>query len=213
VRFEPADGLHVLAFGAVEIYPQRGEYQLVVELLEPRGLGALQLAFEQLKERLGREGLFDPARKRGLPRFPRKIGIVTSPSGAALHDMLRVIGRRFGEIHVVVAPAPRADRSAAAAARADPAARRGGGAARARGEIVAASRRPPGGAGHARSALAESGRAHAAGPPPPGRSRGPAGPRARARPRPPASPGRRRGRPAELALAARRVEPRLQPHP
>lgn len=105
VRFEPADGLHVLAFGAVEIYAQRGEYQLVVELLEPRGLGALQLAFEQLKERLGREGLFDPARKRGLPRFPRKIGIVTSPSGAALHDMLRVIGRRFGEIHVVVAPA------------------------------------------------------------------------------------------------------------
>ena len=105
IRFEPADGLHVLAFGAVEIYAQRGEYQLVVELLEPRGLGALQLAFEQLKERLGREGLFDPARKRHLPRFPRKIGIVTSPSGAALHDMLRVIGRRFGEIHVVVAPA------------------------------------------------------------------------------------------------------------
>jgi exodeoxyribonuclease VII large subunit len=105
VRFEPADGLHVLAFGAVELYAQRGEYQLVVELLEPRGLGALQLAFEQLKERLGREGLFDPARKRGLPRFPRKIGIVTSPSGAALHDMLRVIRRRFGEIHVVVAPA------------------------------------------------------------------------------------------------------------
>ena len=105
IRFEPADGLHVLAFGAIELYPQRGEYQLVVELLEPRGLGALQLAFEQLKERLGREGLFDGARKRALPRFPRKIGIVTSPRGAALHDMLRVIGRRFGEIHVVVAPA------------------------------------------------------------------------------------------------------------
>ena len=105
IRFQPGDGLHVLAFGAVEVYPQRGEYQLVVELLEPRGLGALQLAFEQLKERLGREGLFDQARKRALPRFPRKIGIVTSPRGAALHDMLRVIGRRFGEIHVVVAPA------------------------------------------------------------------------------------------------------------
>jgi exodeoxyribonuclease VII large subunit len=105
IRFQPGDGLHVLAFGAIEIYPQRGEYQLVVELLEPRGLGALQLAFEQLKERLGREGLFDPARKRPLPRFPRKIGIVTSPRGAALHDMLRVIGRRFGEIHVVLAPA------------------------------------------------------------------------------------------------------------
>jgi exodeoxyribonuclease VII large subunit len=105
VRFEPKDGLHVMAFGAVEVYPQRGEYQLVVELLEPRGLGALQLAFEQLKERLSAEGLFDPARKRPLPRFPRRIGIVTSPSGAALRDMLRIIGRRFGELAIVVAPA------------------------------------------------------------------------------------------------------------
>ena len=105
VRFEPADGLHVLAFGSVEVYAQRGEYQLVVELLEPRGVGALQLAFEQLKERLAREGLFDQARKRTLPRFPKKIGIVTSPTGAALRDMLRVIGRRFGEIHIVIAPA------------------------------------------------------------------------------------------------------------
>src|SRR5213078_2579004 len=83
---------------------QRGEYQLVVELLEPRGLGALQLAFEQLKARLHAEGLFDAARKRDLPRFPKKIGIVTSPSGAALRDMLRVIGRRFGELHLMIAP-------------------------------------------------------------------------------------------------------------
>jgi exodeoxyribonuclease VII large subunit len=105
VRFEPRDGLHVMAFGAIEIYAQRGDYSLVVEMLEPKGLGALQLAFEQLKERLGAEGLFDPARKRPLPRFPRKIGIVTSPSGAAIRDMLRVIGRRFGEIHIVLAPA------------------------------------------------------------------------------------------------------------
>jgi exodeoxyribonuclease VII large subunit len=105
IRFTPADGQHVLAFGAVEVYAQRGEYSLVVELLEPRGLGALQLAFEQLKERLGREGLFDPGRKRPLPRFPRKIGIVTSVTGAALRDILRVIGRRFGELHLVVAPA------------------------------------------------------------------------------------------------------------
>jgi exodeoxyribonuclease VII large subunit len=105
IRFEPSDGLSVLAFGSVEVYAQRGEYQLVVELLEPRGLGALQLAFEQLKERLQREGLFDGARKRPLPRFPKKIGIVTSPTGAALRDMLRVIGRRFGEIHIVIAPA------------------------------------------------------------------------------------------------------------
>ena len=105
IRFEPKDGLHVMAFGSVEIYAQRGEYQLVVELLEPKGLGALQLAFEQLKARLHAEGLFSAARKRPLPRFPRKIGIVTSPSGAALRDMLRVIGRRFGAIHIVVAPA------------------------------------------------------------------------------------------------------------
>src|SRR5262249_9394314 len=84
---------------------QRGEYQLVVELLEPRGLGALQLAFEQLKTRLTAEGLFDARRKRPLPRFPRKIGIVTSPSGAAIRDMLRVIGRRFAGLSIVVAPA------------------------------------------------------------------------------------------------------------
>ena len=105
IRFTPCDGQHVLAFGGLELYAQRGEYQLVVELLEPRGLGALQLAFEQLKTRLAAEGLFDPARKRPQPRFPRKIGIVTSPTGAAVRDMLRVIGRRFGGLHIVLAPA------------------------------------------------------------------------------------------------------------
>jgi exodeoxyribonuclease VII large subunit len=78
---------------------------MVVELLEPKGLGALQLAFEQLKARLQAEGLFEQARKRELPRFPRKIGVVTSPSGAAIRDVLRVIGRRFGELHIVIAPA------------------------------------------------------------------------------------------------------------
>src|SRR5437899_9939954 len=104
IRFEPGDGQHVLAFGSLEVYAQRGEYQLVVELLEPRGLGALQLAFEQLKQRLGAEGLFDQARKRQLPRFPRKIGVATSPSGAAIRDILRVIGRRFAGLHIVIAP-------------------------------------------------------------------------------------------------------------
>jgi exodeoxyribonuclease VII large subunit len=104
LRFEPGDGQHVLAFGSLEVYVQRGEYQLVVELLEPRGLGALQLAFEQLKARLGAEGLFDATRKRPLPRFPRKIGIVTSPSGAAIRDMLKIIGRRFAGLHILIAP-------------------------------------------------------------------------------------------------------------
>ncbi|MBI1845461.1 MAG: exodeoxyribonuclease VII large subunit [Candidatus Rokubacteria bacterium] len=105
LRFEPGDGQHVLAFGSLEVYAQRGDYSLVVELLEPRGVGALQVAFEQLKARLQDEGLFDPARKRPLPRFPRKIGIVTSPTGAAIRDMLRVIGRRFAGLHIVLAPA------------------------------------------------------------------------------------------------------------
>src|SRR5262245_44167196 len=105
IRFEPGDGIHVVAFGSVEVYAQRGEYQFVVELLEPRGLGALQLAFEQRKARLGAEGLFDAGRKRPLPSFPRTIGIVTSPSGAALRDILRVIGRRFAGLSIVLAPA------------------------------------------------------------------------------------------------------------
>src|ERR1700741_5108564 len=78
---------------------------MVIELLAPKGLGALQLAFDQLKTRLQAEGLFDQARKRELPRFPRKIGVVPSPSGAAIRDILRVIGRRFGDLHIVIAPA------------------------------------------------------------------------------------------------------------
>ncbi len=104
VRFEPEDGLAVLAFGGLDVYAARGEYQLVVDLLEPKGLGALQLAFEQLKRRLLAEGLFDPARKRPLPPFPRTIGIVTSPSGAALSDVLRIVGRRFAGLRIVIAP-------------------------------------------------------------------------------------------------------------
>jgi exodeoxyribonuclease VII large subunit len=104
VRFALEDGLQVLVFGGLEVYAARGEYQLVAELMEPKGLGALQLAFEQLKKKLEAEGLFDQARKRPLPRFPRAIGIVTSLTGAALRDMLHIIGRRFGDLRVIVVP-------------------------------------------------------------------------------------------------------------
>ncbi|PYO27618.1 MAG: exodeoxyribonuclease VII large subunit, partial [Candidatus Rokuibacteriota bacterium] len=104
VRFALEDGLQVLVFGGLDVYAARGEYQLVVELMEPKGLGGLQLAFEQLKRKLEAEGLFDPSRKRPLPRFPRTIGIVTSPTGAALRDMPHSIGRRFGGLRVLVAP-------------------------------------------------------------------------------------------------------------
>jgi exodeoxyribonuclease VII large subunit len=104
VAFQPEDGMQVLAFGGLDVYLARGEYQLVVELLEPKGVGALQLAFEQLKRRLEAEGLFDPARKRGLPPFPRTIGIVTSPTGAAIRDMLHVIGRRFADLRILITP-------------------------------------------------------------------------------------------------------------
>ena len=104
VRFEPVDGLHVLAFGRLDVYAVRGEYQLVCEVLEPKGVGALQLAFEQLKARLLAEGLFDAARKRPLPALPRRVGLVTSPTGAAVRDFLRIITRRFAGLQVLVCP-------------------------------------------------------------------------------------------------------------
>ena len=90
-----AAGLEVVAFGAVSVYEPRGDYQLVVTRLEPKGLGALQLAFERLKEKLRKEGLFDPERKRPLPSLPRRIGVVTSSTGAAVRDIVNVILRRF----------------------------------------------------------------------------------------------------------------------
>jgi exodeoxyribonuclease VII large subunit len=104
-KFKPQDGLAVLARGRVDVYESRGEYQLLVEMLEPQGLGALQLAYEQLKKRLAAEGLFDPARKRPLPRFPRRIGIVTSPRGAAIADMINILTRRFPGLHIRLYPA------------------------------------------------------------------------------------------------------------
>src|SRR5881396_1120892 len=105
LKFKPADGLHVVARGRVSVYEPKGEYQLVCEHLEPQGLGALQLAFDQLKKRLQEEGLFDAARKRPLPALPRKIGIVTSLDGAAIRDIIKVLRRRYANAHLVICPA------------------------------------------------------------------------------------------------------------
>src|SRR5436309_4321861 len=105
LRFRPENGKVFRARGRVSTYEGRGEYQLIVEVLEPAGLGALQLAFEQLKEKLEKEGLFRPERKRPIPAFPRKIGIVTSPKSAALRDILTVLKRRHNAINVLIFPA------------------------------------------------------------------------------------------------------------
>jgi exodeoxyribonuclease VII large subunit len=105
VKFKPVDGLAVIARGKLEVYEARGEYQLIVEALEPQGAGALQIAFEQMKKRLAMEGLFDAARKRALPRLPKRIGIVTSPAGSVIRDMLHVFERRFPGLHVRLYPA------------------------------------------------------------------------------------------------------------
>lgn len=104
LKFQPRDGLAVLVFGTITVYERRGEYQVAVEFMEPKGVGALQLAFEQLKARLEAEGLFDPARKRPLPRLPRKIGIITSPTGAVIRDILTIIGRRFPGLAILIHP-------------------------------------------------------------------------------------------------------------
>jgi exodeoxyribonuclease VII large subunit len=104
MRFEPENGLEVRLRGRLSVYEPHGEYQIVVEVMEPLGVGALQLAFEQQVRRLAAEGLFDEARKRKLPLLPRRVGIVTSPVGAALRDMLQVLGRRNRGIDVIITP-------------------------------------------------------------------------------------------------------------
>ena len=104
LKFKPEDGLQVVARGKISVYDPKGEYQIICEHMEPKGLGSLQLAFEQLKKKLAAEGLFDPARKRPLPALPRRIGLVTSIDGAALRDMVRVLRRRYPNAHLVISP-------------------------------------------------------------------------------------------------------------
>jgi exodeoxyribonuclease VII large subunit len=114
LRFTLEDGIHVVCRGRITVYEPRGDYQMIVEYVEPRGLGALQLAFEQLKERLAAEGLFDTARKRSLPVLPRRIGVVTSPTGAAIRDIIQVARKRFPGISILLNPVPVQGENAAA---------------------------------------------------------------------------------------------------
>ena len=104
IKFRPEDGLLMTVRGSISVYETRGEYQIYVENLEPVGRGALQLAFEQLKKRLEAEGLFDAARKKPLPLLPSRIGIITSPKGAAVRDVVRILTRRFPNVHLTVYP-------------------------------------------------------------------------------------------------------------
>ncbi len=104
LRFIPEDGLHVICCGRISVYEKRGEYQLILETMEPKGVGALQLAFLQLKDKLEKEGFFDAGRKKPIPLFPQTIGIVTSPTGAVIRDMLHIIERRFKNVRIVLYP-------------------------------------------------------------------------------------------------------------
>jgi exodeoxyribonuclease VII large subunit len=105
LRFKPAEGAKVVARGSLRVFPPKGEYSLSVDALEPLGKGGMQQAFEDLKQKLEKDGLFEKARKRALPALPRRIGVVTSPGGAVLQDILRVLGRRYPNLDVLVYPA------------------------------------------------------------------------------------------------------------
>ncbi|MEX0952072.1 MAG: exodeoxyribonuclease VII large subunit, partial [Gammaproteobacteria bacterium] len=106
LKTRPENGMQVLLRAGVSLYEGRGEFQLIVEYLEPAGAGALQRAFEELKRKLEAEGLFDPAHKQTLPAFPKRIGVITSPSGAAIRDVLNVLKRRYPGVEVIIYPAP-----------------------------------------------------------------------------------------------------------
>ena len=105
LRFKPADGLHVLLRGKISIYEQRGQMQFIAEFVEPVGAGSLQIAFEQLKQRLEARGLFDASRKRPLPTFPHCVGVITSPTGAVIRDFINIVNRRHAGLQVLVYPA------------------------------------------------------------------------------------------------------------
>jgi exodeoxyribonuclease VII large subunit len=104
IKFRPEDGLHVTVRGTISVYEQRGEYQIYIEKLDLVGQGALQLAFDQLKKRLEAEGLFDPSKKKPLPLLPSRIGVITSPKGAAVRDVVRILTRRFHNVHLTIYP-------------------------------------------------------------------------------------------------------------
>ncbi len=104
LRFRPADGMMVIAMGHVTVYPRDGVYQLYVESVTPDGVGDLQMAFEQMKEKLAKEGLFDPGHKKPIPAFPMRVGVVTSPAGAAVHDIIRVLRKRWPVAKVILFP-------------------------------------------------------------------------------------------------------------
>src|SRR3982751_683425 len=105
LKFDVADGLDVVCHGHIDVYAPRGSYQLVIDELQPKGMGVLELALRRLREKLATEGLFDAARKRKLPAFPRRVAFVTSPTGAAIHDFLQVLRRRWRGVDVLVIPA------------------------------------------------------------------------------------------------------------
>ncbi len=104
LKFKPKDGMKVICFGKISVYEARGDYQLIIEEVEPKGIGALQLQFQQLKEKLQKEGLFDPAHKVKIPFLPTRIGIVTSPTGAAIRDILNIARRRFSNVEIIINP-------------------------------------------------------------------------------------------------------------
>src|SRR3989338_5186903 len=104
LKFKLKDGMKVICFGSISVYEARGDYQLIIEEVEPKGIGALQMQFQQLKEKLTKEGLFDAKHKVPIPFLPTRIGVVTSPTGAAIRDILNVTRRRFSNIELIINP-------------------------------------------------------------------------------------------------------------